>query len=84
MIIADKFISITDIRKNASLYINNISTTGERLILVNNKPKAVLIDITIYEELLEKRNIEFESMTGSDEVLGTKEHKSLLSLMKTA
>lgn len=62
MTIADKFISITDIRKNASFYINNIGSTGERLIFVNNKPKAVLIDIKVYENLLGKKNVEFEPL----------------------
>ena len=85
MTITDRFVSITDIRKNASFYINNISSTGERLIFVNNKPKAVLIDIKMYEELLQKsNNIEFEPLIWSEEMLGMKEHAMLISLMRDA
>lgn len=84
MTIADKFISITDIRKHASRYINNISVTGEKLIFVNNKPKAVLIDIKTYETFISRNDIAFEGLTGSEEVLGTEEHKSLMSLLKNA
>jgi hypothetical protein len=84
MKIIDKCISVTDIRKNASFYINNIGTTGERLIFVNNKPKAVLIDIHIYEELLKSRDIEFEPLTWSGEISTSKEHINLLELMRNA
>ena len=84
MSIVDKFVSITDVRRNASFYINNINKNWEKIILVNNKPKAVLIDIKIYEQLIEKNNIEFESLEWSSETLWTKEHNTLLSLMRKA
>ncbi|MDD5213801.1 MAG: type II toxin-antitoxin system Phd/YefM family antitoxin [Candidatus Gracilibacteria bacterium] len=84
MTFVDNFISITDIRKKASFYINNIEKTGNKIIFVNNKPKAVLIDIKMYESLLNKSDIEFESILGSAEVLGSEEHENLLSLMRKA
>lgn len=84
MTFVDNFISITDIRKKASFYINNISKTWNKIIFVNNKPKAVLIDIKIYESLLNKSDIEFESMSWSAEALETEDYKNLLSLMKKA
>ncbi len=52
--------------------------------MFNNKPKAVLIDIKVYEYLINKSDIEFESISGSSEVLETQEYKNLLSLMKKA
>lgn len=84
MTFVDNFISITDIRKKASFYINNIEKTGNKIIFVNNKPKAVLIDIKMYESLLNKSDIEFESILWSAEVLWSEEHENLLSLMRKA
>jgi prevent-host-death family protein len=84
MTYVDKFISITDIRKNASFYINNIKETWDKIIFVNNKPKAVLIDIANYEDFLKKEDIKFEWLSWSEEIIWTKQHNDLISLMKKA
>lgn len=84
MKIADKFISITDMRKNASQYIGSLSTTGEKWIFVNNKPRAVLMDIAAYERLLGNDDLVFETLEWSDEMLQTKEHRDFISLLRNA
>ncbi len=83
MTIIDNFISITDIRKKASFYINNISKNWDKIIFVNNKPKAVLIDIEKYDKLL-NNNIEFSWLIWSQEVIWTEEYNNLLTLMRKA
>jgi len=83
MTIIDNFISITDIRKKASFYINNIKSGWDKIIFVNNKPKAVLIDIEKYDKLL-NNNIEFSWLIWSQEFIWTEEHSNLLTLMRKA
>jgi len=41
-------ISVTDLKKNANAYIQDLWTP--KFIFVNNKPKAVLVDIDTYEK----------------------------------
>jgi hypothetical protein len=50
--ITDKCISVTDLRMHTKKYIDDLKK-GEKIIFINNKPKAVLIDIQIYEHMLE-------------------------------
>ncbi len=47
--IKEQCISITDLRKNATMYLGSLKKP--KYIFVNNKPKAVLIDIDEYEKL---------------------------------
>ena len=54
----EKFISITDLRKNASSYVWWIAKTWEKIIFVNNKPKAVLIDFDIYDKMIQNDKID--------------------------
>jgi len=47
--IKEQCISITDLRKNATTYLGSLKKP--KYIFVNNKPKAVLMDIDEYEKL---------------------------------
>ena len=48
------FISITDLRQWATKIINTLPDTGDQIVFVNNKPKAVLIDYDEYQEMLDR------------------------------
>ena len=85
IMIKDKFISITDIRKNASSYISNIKKTWNKIIFVNNKPKAMLIDIDEYEKLIAKKiDLKFEPIKWSEEILTEEEHTNFIDLLRNA
>ncbi len=49
--IKEQCISVTDLRKNASTYLGALKKP--KYIFVNNKPKAVLMNIDDYEKLHE-------------------------------
>lgn len=44
-------ISITELKKNASVYIKTLRDGGDKVVFVNNKPKAVLVDLERFEFL---------------------------------
>lgn len=46
----NQFISVTELRMHTKKSLENLER-GEKYILVNNKPKAVLIDFDVYEKL---------------------------------
>lgn len=46
----NQFISVTDLRMQTKKSLENLEQ-GEKYILVNNMPKAVLIDFEVYEKL---------------------------------
>lgn len=48
--ITDQCISVTDLRTNTKQCIDKLKE-GEKYIFINNKPKAVLMDIEMYEKL---------------------------------
>lgn len=52
----EKFISITDLRKNATKYISNLWKNWEKIIFINNKPMAVLLDFDEYEKLIQNED----------------------------
>jgi len=58
--ITDKVISISDLRTNATKIINDLPKSNEKYIFVHNKPKAVLIDIDLYEKMM--KDYEFPSI----------------------
>ncbi len=49
MTLTNACISITDLKKNASGYIKGLKKDGKKVIFINNKPVAVLVDIETYE-----------------------------------
>jgi len=46
-----KYISITELRQNATQCIQDLQKTKEKIIFINNKPQAVLIDFDQYEKI---------------------------------
>ena len=46
---ADKCISVTELKKNASRHIKNLKTEWTKIIFVNNKPVAALVDINNFD-----------------------------------
>ena len=50
----DQCVSITDLRTNTKKCLENLNE-GEKYVFVNNKPKAVIVDLKLYESL--KSNI---------------------------
>lgn len=75
----EKFISITDLRKNASTYVWWISKSWEKIIFVNNKPKAVLIDFDIYDKLVNENIKLYQSYDGN---LIKEDKKELVKIKK--
>lgn len=47
--ITDQCISVTDLRTNTKQCLDKLKE-GEKYIFINNKPKAVLMDIEFYEK----------------------------------
>lgn len=47
--ITDQCISVTDLRTNTKQCLDKLKD-GEKYIFINNKPKAVLMDIEFYEK----------------------------------
>jgi|GEM_PF-4115643 len=50
--LAQQCISVTDLKKNANAYVDTLE--HPRFVFVNNKPKAVLMDISMYEKMKEE------------------------------
>ncbi len=48
---SQSFVSITELRQDATNIINELKDTWDQIVLVNNKPKAVLVDFDEYEQL---------------------------------
>ena len=46
----DQCISITDLRRDAKKCFEGLSEVGIKYVFVNNRPKAVIIDIDDFEE----------------------------------
>jgi len=46
-----KYISITELRQNATQCIQDLQKIKEKIIFINNKPQAVLIDFDQYEKI---------------------------------
>lgn len=83
MSISNNFVSITDIRQNATTYINDLKKSWDKIIFRNNKPTAVLVDFNRYEKLT--RNLSnIEELEWSNEVIWTKDHNDFISLLKNA
>lgn len=47
----EKYLSITELRQNATQCIQDLQKTKEKIIFINNKPQAVLIDFDQYEKI---------------------------------
>jgi len=47
-------ISVTDLKKNTSMYIKSLKTDGAKTIFINNKPVAMLIDIEQFDLHIEE------------------------------
>ena len=47
----ENYLSITDLRQNATKCIQDLTKTKEKIIFINNKPQAVLIDFDQYEKI---------------------------------
>ena len=80
----DKFISITDMRKNATCYIDSLASTWDKIIFKNNKPTAVLVDFNRYENMLNDENNNIEPLYWSEEVIKSKDHEDFISLLRSA
>lgn len=76
----DKFISITDLRKNASTYIWWIVSWWEKIIFVNNKPRAVLIDFELYDKFISWWNMSLYQVYDKD--LSERDLKELAKVQK--
>jgi len=50
--LTDQCISVTDLRTKTKQCIDKLKE-GEKYIFINNKPKAVLMDIDVYEKLFD-------------------------------
>jgi len=83
MTIKEKFVSVSQVRKDISSYIKNLKTSWEKIVFVNNKPKAVLLDFDKYEQLLNQKN-NVTPLEWSEEVLWTKDHDDFISLIRWA
>ena len=46
-----KFVSIAELKQDATNIIKELKETRNQIVLVNNKPKAVLVDFAEYEQL---------------------------------
>jgi hypothetical protein len=55
--IKEQCISVTDLRKHATSYLQSLKIP--KYIFVNNKPKAVLLDIDIYEKLQKEEDFSY-------------------------
>ncbi len=49
----EKYLSITELRQNATKCIHDLASTKEKIIFINNKPQAVLVDFNQYEKMKE-------------------------------
>lgn len=84
MYTSSDFISVTDIRKNISWVMTLLRKDKEKIIFKNNKPTAVLVDFSFYEQLHKNNNLDIEPIYWSNAFIWTKDHKKLMSLMKDA
>ena len=85
MTLSKNFISITDMRQNATNCIKDLSTSWDKIIFKNNKPTAVLVDFQRYEKMFRRdSSVNIESLFWSEEVLWTSEHEELISIMRSA
>lgn len=55
--IEDWFISITDLQKNTKSSLADIDNVRKKIILLNNKPKAVILSLDEFERLNNKVDI---------------------------
>jgi len=83
MVTLNNFVSITDIRQNATTYINDLERSWDKIIFRNNKPTAVLVDFGRYERLTNNLS-NIEELDWSNEVIWTKNHNDFISLLKNA
>lgn len=51
MFLKERCISITDLRINTKACLERLKD-GEKYVFVNNKPKAVIVDIEVFEKLV--------------------------------
>jgi len=51
---SDQCVSITDLKRNASGLIKWLKNDGNKIIFVNNKPVAVLVDINNFDIQVEE------------------------------
>lgn len=51
---SEQCISVTELSKNASNIIKRSSDMGVQYIFVNNKPKAVILDYSLWENMEEE------------------------------
>lgn len=57
MIKKEQCISVTDLKQNANTYIKNIQEP--KVIFVNNKPKAVIIEFDQYQKFFVEEQFSF-------------------------
>lgn len=80
----DQFISVTDLRMHTKKSLENLEK-GEKYILINNKPKAVLIDFEVYEKLKNHAGIlELPLSQQTPEILSKAKQARKLSKSKLA
>jgi len=67
---ADKCISVTELKKNASQHIKALKTEWTKIIFVNNKPVAALVDINNFDiQIDEPFHFTFKDWLDPKEVL---------------
>jgi len=52
--ITKQCVSITDLKRNASIIIKSLKKDGNKIIFLNNKPVAVLTDIDNFDLSIEE------------------------------
>ncbi len=72
----DQCISVTELKKNANVYLKSLDK--EKIIFVNNKPIAVLMNIDDYEKSLKDHDlfdVTFAPYVSPKEILDTYDKK---------
>lgn len=74
MLLKDQCISVTDLRNRTKECLEHLDE-GEKYVFVNNKPKAVIIDVEVYESLIRPKFVKLSDDEVTD-VLKKKIQKS--------
>ncbi len=63
----DQCISITELRVNTKKNIDDV-VNHEKYVFINNKPKAVILDINVYEKMKKQNtsNLEFIELSSEE------------------
>ncbi len=73
--ITEQFVSITDLQRYTKKCLQDIDKVKQKIILSNNKPKAVILSLEEYNKLLSKKSSIEEVEPYEDEIEAIKQYE---------